>query len=162
MNPKKRHHIQYPEPPGKMQYSVFNIQVYKIRAEMGSSAICLFIYLLKKEKKKKMHLSEGIHPGGAPIKYNVVYGYTFIYNLNMESEAFLQCAILQEGTNSILESRGCSSWCLQQAQPLHNNALPRLRNVISPARAHLSNFTTFTISQTFISFIIANKVSLRI
>lgn len=108
-----------------MQYSVFNIQVYKIRAGMGSSAICLFIYLFKQPKKKKTPPKKPAYWWGrASITYNAVYGYTFIYNLNMESEAFLQCAILQEGTNSILASRGCSSWCLQQAHLLHNNALP--------------------------------------
>lgn len=41
----------------------------------------------------------------------------------MESEAFLQCAILQDGANSISESEGCSSLCLQQALLLHNNKL---------------------------------------
>lgn len=33
--------------PRKCNISVFNIEVYKIRAEMGSMAICLFIYFIR-------------------------------------------------------------------------------------------------------------------
>lgn len=86
--------------------------------------VYLYIYLNNQKKKKHPPKKPAYWWGRASITYNAVYGYTFIYNLNMESEAFLQCAILQEGTNSILASRGCSSWCLQQAHLLHNNALP--------------------------------------
>lgn len=36
--------------PRKCNISVFNIEVYKIRAEMGSMAICLFIYFIRRGK----------------------------------------------------------------------------------------------------------------
>lgn len=54
-NPKNKHtnasHTQKRteenRAPRKCNTSVFNIEVYKIRAEMGSMAICLFIYFIR-------------------------------------------------------------------------------------------------------------------
>lgn len=79
--------------PRKCNISVFNIEVYKIRAEMGSMAICLFIYFIR--GWGEICLSMFVFGGPGPpywsssyVKNNVVYGYTFIYNGNMGSGLF--------------------------------------------------------------------------
>lgn len=49
--------------PRKCNISVFNIEVYKIRAEMGSMAICLFRYFLRRRRRKKVCLSAYVFLG---------------------------------------------------------------------------------------------------
>lgn len=77
--------------PRKCNISVFNIGVYKIRAEMGSMAICLFIYFIERKKSAYLYVFGGPGPlflSSSYMKNNVVYGYTFIYNGNMGSGLF--------------------------------------------------------------------------
>lgn len=80
--------------PRKCNISVFNIEVYKIRAEMGSMAICLFIYFIRRgggEICLSVYVFGGpgpLHLSSSYMKNNVVYGYTFIYNGNMGSGLF--------------------------------------------------------------------------
>ena len=77
--------------------------------------------------------------------------------------ALLQCAILQAGANSILWAASSSS-CVSEAgwERLHNNLVscPQMlfhRPGLIPQTSPLLQFP-----QTFISFIITNKISLRI
>lgn len=79
--------------PRKCNISVFNIEVYKIRAEMGSMAICLFRYFLRRKKKSAYQCMyfggpEPLYPSSSYMKNNVLYGYAFIYNGNMRSGLF--------------------------------------------------------------------------
>lgn len=59
--------------PRKCNISVFNIEVYKIRAEMGSIAICLFIYFLRRERKKNLPISVCIWGARAPASELILY-----------------------------------------------------------------------------------------
>lgn len=61
--------------PRKCNISVFNIEVYKIRAEMGSMAICLFIYFIRRKKKSAyqcMYLGGLGHGIGAHLIWKIM------------------------------------------------------------------------------------------
>lgn len=61
--------------PRKCNISVFNIEVYKIRAEMGSMAICLFIYFIRRGKKSAyqcMYLGGLGHCIGAHLIWKIM------------------------------------------------------------------------------------------
>lgn len=93
--------------PRKCNISVFNIEVYKIRAEMGSMAICLFIYFIRRKKVgPSVHVFGGpepLHPSSSYMKNNVVYGYTFIYNGNMGSGLFYNVPYFRLGLTAFYD-----------------------------------------------------------